>query len=98
MHGREGEDRKRSRHMWSVPTRGTASVADDSSTSTANSFLKSDPIMFLSMGGDVTFSSKLIWSPKAPLMSVLGSTVREALLSLEGTFLGAQCRMVLKLI
>ncbi|CBI15072.3 unnamed protein product, partial [Vitis vinifera] len=40
MHGREGEDRKRSRHMWSVPTRGTASVADDSSTSTANSFLK----------------------------------------------------------
>lgn len=30
--------------MWSVPTRGPVSVADDSSTSTANSFLK---VLFL---------------------------------------------------
>ncbi|CAL5327222.1 unnamed protein product [Camellia sinensis] len=36
MHGREGENRKRSQHMWSNPT----TVAGDSATSTANSFFK----------------------------------------------------------
>lgn len=36
MHGLEGEDWKRRRHMWSVPT----TVVDDSSTSTQNSFCK----------------------------------------------------------
>ncbi|XP_057950715.1 uncharacterized protein LOC131145574 [Malania oleifera] len=40
MHGREGENRKRSRHMWSVPSRGTTTVAGDSCTSTADSFCK----------------------------------------------------------
>ena len=34
--------------MWSVPTRGTVSVADDSSTSTSNSFLK---VLFFFFGG-----------------------------------------------
>uniref|UniRef100_A0A5B7BCU0 Putative BAH domain,TFIIS helical bundle-like domain isoform 1 n=1 Tax=Davidia involucrata TaxID=16924 RepID=A0A5B7BCU0_DAVIN len=43
MHGREGENKKRSRHMWSVPTRGTTTsrtVAGDSTASTADSFCK----------------------------------------------------------
>ncbi|XP_059641084.1 uncharacterized protein LOC132283175 [Cornus florida] len=43
MHGREGENWKRGRHMWSVPTRGTGTtrtVAGDSTTSTADSFCK----------------------------------------------------------
>lgn len=38
--------------MWSVPTRGTASVADDSSTSTANSFLK---VLFFGVLVDLLF-------------------------------------------
>ncbi|KAA8542642.1 hypothetical protein F0562_023859 [Nyssa sinensis] len=43
MHGREGENRKRSQHMWSVPTRGTTAtrtVTGDSTSSTADSFSK----------------------------------------------------------
>ncbi|KAL7161592.1 hypothetical protein ACSBR2_042123 [Camellia fascicularis] len=43
MHGRGGENWKRSRHMWSVPSRGTAvtrTVAGDSSASTRDSFCK----------------------------------------------------------
>ncbi|KAL8140779.1 hypothetical protein V2J09_006800 [Rumex salicifolius] len=42
MHGREdGENRKRSRHMWSVASRGsTATVGVDSGSSSVNSFLK----------------------------------------------------------
>ncbi|CAL5441242.1 unnamed protein product [Camellia sinensis] len=43
MHGRGGEIRKRSRHMWSVPSRGTTvtrTVAGDSSASTLDSFCK----------------------------------------------------------
>ncbi|KAB1202456.1 hypothetical protein CJ030_MR7G027621 [Morella rubra] len=44
MHGRSGEQRKRSRHMWTVPTRATvAATADGSSSSTlssADSFCK----------------------------------------------------------
>ncbi|XP_022134710.1 uncharacterized protein LOC111006917 isoform X2 [Momordica charantia] len=44
MHGRRGEDGKRSRHMWTVPTRGTQIVEADgsssSSSSAPNSFCK----------------------------------------------------------
>ncbi|KAF8390363.1 hypothetical protein HHK36_024888 [Tetracentron sinense] len=40
MHGREGEDRKRRRHMWPVPALGTTTVAVDSIISTADSFFK----------------------------------------------------------
>uniref|UniRef100_A0A5B7BAV0 Uncharacterized protein n=1 Tax=Davidia involucrata TaxID=16924 RepID=A0A5B7BAV0_DAVIN len=40
MHGREGENRKRSRHMWSVPVRGTKTVTGDSTASTADFFCK----------------------------------------------------------
>nr|DAD34659.1 TPA_asm: hypothetical protein HUJ06_005299 [Nelumbo nucifera] len=40
MHGREGEERKRRRHMWPVPALGTTTVASDSITSTVDSFCK----------------------------------------------------------
>lgn len=44
MHGRRGEDWKRTRHMWTVPTRGTQIVEADgsssSSSSAPNSFCK----------------------------------------------------------
>ncbi|KAL6973275.1 non-specific serine,threonine protein kinase [Sarracenia purpurea var. burkii] len=43
MHGREGEDRKRVRHMWSVPTRGTTAtrtIAGGSSPSPVDSICK----------------------------------------------------------
>lgn len=48
MHGRGGgEERKRARHMWTVPTRATAVLSGDggaspssSSSSTVNSFCK----------------------------------------------------------
>jgi len=38
MHGRASEERKRSRHMWTVPTRAiVAATADGSSSSTLSS-------------------------------------------------------------
>lgn len=43
MHGRVCEDRKRVRHMWTAPSRVTASVNADvssSSSSSSNSFCK----------------------------------------------------------
>ncbi|XP_043687176.1 uncharacterized protein LOC122638332 [Telopea speciosissima] len=41
MHGREGEERKRRRHMWPVPALGTTTVVSDSTTSsTADHFCK----------------------------------------------------------
>ncbi|KAJ4974037.1 hypothetical protein NE237_007211 [Protea cynaroides] len=41
MHGREGEERKRRRHMWPVPVLGTTTVASDiTTTSSADSFCK----------------------------------------------------------
>ncbi|KAJ4960882.1 hypothetical protein NE237_020792 [Protea cynaroides] len=41
MHGREGEERKRRRHMWPVPALGTTTVASESTTSShADSFCK----------------------------------------------------------
>ncbi|KAG6587484.1 39S ribosomal protein L47, mitochondrial, partial [Cucurbita argyrosperma subsp. sororia] len=37
MHGRRGENWKRSRHMWTVPTRGTQIVEADGSSSSSSS-------------------------------------------------------------
>ena len=41
MHGRRGEDWKRTRHMWTVPTRGTQIVEADGSSSSSSSALNS---------------------------------------------------------
>lgn len=60
MHGRGGEERKRTRHMWTTPTRGNpiVSAAPDvysSSSSSANSFFKVciffDVIIVISFAG-----------------------------------------------
>ncbi|GMH01304.1 hypothetical protein Nepgr_003143 [Nepenthes gracilis] len=40
MHGPKGENRERSRHMWSVPSHGTTTLAVDSKSYLANSFFK----------------------------------------------------------